>query len=374
MSIAAKTSDTAARKRTTLADVARAVGVTPMTVHNVLNQKGGFSDEVRARVLQAARALDYRSNLLASSLKTGRSHGIGILLHKMSFVGSCQLAGAAAAARAAGYHLIVSVHESDAFDAIAMLEEMRDRQLDGVVSLSSLTNFRSNVARHLPQLQLPFVFGFHAPPLAQGENSVADSVLIDQSGGAQLAANHLLKQGRKRLLFLGVENNLASQQRLAGVRAAHRDLGLEWSDERVLLAPDWHNSQALQTLRAEFDKGSHGVDGIVAASDMLAAGALQFLSERGIRVPDDIAVVGFDDDRMAGAFSPPLTTVSMPLHHLGKVCVERLLSRLDNPDDWQPETIRLPCQLVVRQSCGAQLPDASASQPAPTSVPNFPKP
>ena len=349
-----------ASRRTTLQDVAREAGVTHVTVHNVLNNKGRVSDEMRARVTLAARKLDYRSNLLARTLKTGRSHGIGVLVYNLaSFLASQQLAGVEAAAREAGYHLIVTAHGQDAESAVQILEEMRDRQIDGVISLSAAANSMTTVAEHLPKLQVPFVFGFHIPPQHES-NPAADCVVVDDRHGGRLAARHLLQQGRRQLLFMGPPNSIAAQQRLEGVRAEYRAQGLNWSDDQFLATEGWRGDAARQALGEGWDALPQP-DAIVAGSDDLAAGCLQFLAQRGLCVPDDVALIGFDNAQLSAALMPPLTTVETPLQLIGRTCVERLLSRLGEPDAWQAKTMRLPCQLIVRASCGANPTDAIAS-------------
>ena len=352
-----------ANRRTTLQDVAREAGVTHVTVHNVLNNKGRVSDEMRARVTLAARKLDYRSNLLARTLKTGRSHGIGVLVYNLaSFLASQQLAGVEAAAREAGYHLIVTAHDEDAASAVQILEEMRDRQIDGVISLSAAANSMTTVAEHLPKLQVPFVFGFHTPPQHES-NPTADCVVVDDKHGGELAARHLLNLGRRRLLFMGPPNSIAAQQRLEGVRAELRAHDLNGNDVQFLATEGWRSDAARKTLGERWDGLTHP-DAIVAGSDDLAAGCLQFLARRGLRVPDDVALVGFDNAQLSAALMPPLTTVETPLQLIGHTCVERLLARLDAPESWQAKNIRLPCQLIVRASCGAEPTDANASQTA----------
>ena len=350
------TSDSTSTKptRARLQDVADAVGVTHATVYNVLNNKGRVSEAMRARVLAAARELDYRSNLLASGLKTGRSRGIGVLVHRLASVhASRQLEGAESAAREQGYHLIVSSHDDDAARAVGLLEGMKDRQLDGAVSLSATTAMGATLTAQISSLDLPFVFGLSASmPLPEIGLAQTDHVLADQQGGARAATEHLLGLGRRDVLFLGVAQTHASRQRLAGARAAHRARGLEWRDSQIARATAWTGEAGADAL-SEWLDGNAMPDAIVAANDRLAAGAMRVVLQRGARVPDDVAITGFDDMVMGRDLVSPLTTVEMPLHLIGRTCIERLLIRLDSAGEIEPENISLPCQLVVRESCGA---------------------
>ena len=337
-------------------DVAKVAGVTHVTVHNVLNGKGRVSDEMRACVLKVVDELGYRSNLSARTLTTGRSRCIGVLVRDVkSYIASHQLAGAEAAAREAGYQPILSAHQDDAVSAVAALEAMRDRQLDGVVSLSSVAAFNPSVARHLPRLGLPVTFGFHAP--TEKQSFATDSVLADQRGVMREVVRHLLKLGRRRIAFLGVNQQSDGLQRLAGARDEMSAQGMTLDDGQIVLSDSWEYHIALDHLRERLD-GRALPDAIIAASDQLACGALHYLKERGARVPEDVAVTGFDNAFLTRAMVPELTTVEMPLAQIGRVCVERLIARIENPAAWEPSLTLLPCRLIVRDSCGANLPDA----------------
>ena len=352
------------KKRASMSDVARLAGVTDVTVSNVLKNKGRFSESVRERVLAAARELDYRSNLVARGLRTGRSHGIGVLLHQFtSYLVAQQLEGAEEAAARAGYHLVISAHKGESSRALEQLEEMQNRQLDGAISLTTW-KLSDAVASRIRELQMPFAFGSTGVITpAELERNDADRVVIDQSGAGRLLAEHLLDLGRRNIVVLSVAGDPIAAQRLDGARAVFRERGLPWHDERVIPAKHWGGSDARAVLPDWLDE--HPMpDAILAVSERLAAGAMRVLGERGLRVPDDVAVVGIGDTLLSAELPVSLTTVDLPLVQIGARCVERVIERLENPANASaiaPQTQVLPCRLIVRESCGS--PNFSADAP-----------
>jgi LacI family transcriptional regulator, galactose operon repressor len=173
----------------------------------------------------------------------------------------------------------------------------------------------------------------------------------DDDQGACLATDHLIRLGRHRLAHItGPSQREAVQLRLAGTQRTLLDHGLDWSDERCL-SGEWSEEWGYEAVGRLLD-ADPGVDGIVCGSDIIARGVLDGLREGGRSVPDDVSVVGFDNwEIVAEHTRPPLTTVDMNLHDMGREAARRLLARLEG--DRASGTIRLPCSLIVRESCGA---------------------
>lgn len=338
-------SSTLENRSVTLADIAREVGVTPITVHNALNGKGRVSPGMRERVLETAREMGYQSNLLARSLATGRAMALGVLAYRIeSNLAARQLAAVENEAQKHGYHLVVAAHNHDPQRALEALREMTARRMDGVISISSTANMQPGVVEGLKTLQLPTVFSFHEP---HGPRE-SDCVTIDQQQGARKAVDFLLRQGRNKIAFLsGPRGRLVTETRLEGFEMALRAAGFEPSTAPRAFAEDFSprhgKSEAHQLLESK-------PDAIFCASDGLAASVLRAARDRWLRVPADLMVIGFDDSLLCEATDPTLTSVQMPIEEVGRECVRRLLFRLENPQDWSPQTQRLNCRLIRRES------------------------
>jgi LacI family transcriptional regulator len=331
----------------TLHDVARELGITHVTVHNALNGKGRMSAELRERVQNTARELGYRPHPLARGLRQGRAHALGVVVYQLhSRLAPPQLAGVEEAAQERGYNIVVAAHQQQPERALAILRDMTARRLDGVVSISSISTLQPGLAQKLPELGLPYIFSFHEPPAGLA----ADGVTVEQEGGAYQATKHLLSLGRRKLAFIsGPTTRMATVLRLAGFRRAHAELGLEPDESRIILAGDFEVEDGVWAAE-ELLRRAPDSDAVFAAADLLAAPVMRALRRSGRRMPEDVAVIGFDDLPVSAGLDPALSTVRMPLHEIGRRCANRLIDRIESSGDWEPRVERLECELVLRES------------------------
>jgi LacI family transcriptional regulator len=342
--------------RPTSADVAALAGVSRTTVSFVLNDRPdvAISPSTRGRVIDAARRLGYHPHASARQLAGGKSHTLGLVLRQTPehVAGDALLAetlrGLAEAARAVDYRVIVEplAPGNGSYD-----ELLRSRQTDGVVISGPRVDDPA-----LPRLVAD---GF--PIVLQGSLAGLDSpsVDVDNVAGARLATEHLIELGHR---MIGYITNAplaytAAAERLVGYRAAHRSAGLPLDDRLVVEAEFDASSghRAMATLLA-----SGPVSAVFIASDVVALGAFAALHEAGLRCPDDVSVVGFDDIPLAAYFDPPLTTVRIPAHDLGLAAGSALLDRIAGRP--VPARTLLPTELVVRSSTA---PPRSATDAGP---------
>ncbi|MBW3635072.1 MAG: LacI family transcriptional regulator [Armatimonadetes bacterium] len=337
---------------TTLKQVATRAGVAWSTASYAIN--GGpkpVSDETRERVLQAARELGYSSNLLARGLVTGRGTMIGVLVPEMhSHLTSYQLSGVEEAAQQLGYIIMLSVYRSEIDSALLAQRNMAARRMEGIVCLfdtaGSLNGRLDGILTGLAEMDLPFVSTCH-DPIAGVET---DCFLVDHEQGGYLATCHLLEMGRRAIAFAGPPHLNAGRDRLAGYHRAHDEFGLR-PHEELIMAPSACIAHLGEEVGEELFSRSLRPDAVFAASDNLAAGMLRSLRRRGMSVPDDVALVGFDDNPpLCDALDPPLTSVHCPLEEIGRASVHRLIERLNDPQNWCPQIRTLPCTLTGRQS------------------------
>jgi LacI family transcriptional regulator len=335
-----------AHPQATIRDVARLAEVSIGTVSKALNRGGRLKDATRERVIAAANQLAFRPNDLAQSLHRGHSLTVG-LISKDSF-------GRFAMPIMEGLEECMADRSIAVFMCNATDDPEREahhvrsllgKRVDGIVVTARRADRR-------PRLEMaasgpPVIYVF-----SQTEDPDALCLLPDDEGGAFMAADHLVKLGRKRIAHVtGPEKFEAVRLRRQGYRAALRAAGLAAPDDQCLTGA-WSEAWGRAALARLFEGGGPAPDGIVCGNDQIARGICDGLRERGIDVPGAVSIVGFDNWQiLAEATRPALTTVDMNLKELGREAGLRLMDLIAGAR--LHGVRRLPCSLVVRDSCGA---------------------
>jgi LacI family transcriptional regulator len=330
----------------TIRDVARLAEVSIGTASKALNANGRLSLETREKVLRVARELGYRPNDLAQSLHRSRSKTIGILSND-SF-GRFTFPIVEAMEEKLADHGI-AVFMCNATDDPARerqhLDQLLGKRIDGLVVTARRADKRSPVGPYVPGLPVIYVF-------ARADDPGSLSLLPDDEGGARLATEHLIGLGRRRIAHLtGPEHFEAVQLRHRGYANALADAGLT-EPSGYFRYGKWSEESGRTAVATLFDSRDEVPDALFCGNDQIARGAVDALRDRGIRVPEDVSVVGFDNwEVMAIGARPPLTTVDMNLRALGREAGEQLMAMIAGHR--VSGVRRLPCTLVVRGSCGA---------------------
>lgn len=333
-------------------EVAELAGVSEATVSRVLNGVGPVRESTRRKVLEAAERLHYHVNAIAASFAKGRSGNLGVVLPHVPKVRlfsthyfSEMLSGIGEAAREQGCGLLL-LHRNpeEPFDYVSLFRSYR---IDACIVLgaSSLPSEEQGIAAMADE-GLPFCLIDHESGIAR-----ASSVGAAHEEGSFRAVSHLIESGCKRIGFLnGSPHFSPSRARLAGYERALRTAGIE-PDPALVFAGNYSRTSG---SRAASDVLAKLPDGLFAANDRMAIGLIQRLRERGIRVPDDVRIVGCDDSDAAALFDPPLSTVRVPFYEMGRIAAEMLLTRLP---DWGREELifheALETELVIRKSSGS---------------------
>ncbi|MFC0680510.1 LacI family DNA-binding transcriptional regulator [Lysobacter korlensis] len=327
-------------KAATIYDVAQAAGVSHQTVSRFLKGFDGIRPETRQKVTRALDELGYRPNLTARSLKSGRSHRIGALTHDISLVGPIRIAeGASAAAREAGYVLdLVSldVHNPRAIEE--SLELLTQHELAGVLALASTDEMRR--AFETTNFRVPAYVYSEADDAAAGHRSdLAEN-------GIPALIGHLAGLGHRSFAHIaGPENWSPSRNRLLAYQTAVEHQGLRSAG---VLFGDWSAKSAYQAISELRELPP--ATAYLASNDQMALGAMLALKERGLRVPQDVSVVGIDDIPEAAYFDPPLTTLRLDFESRGRQSLNTLLARIERTE--QPPLDITPAELVIRRSSG----------------------
>ena len=326
----------------TIKDVAKRAGVSVATVSRVMNKSGPVSPEAAERIHEAAEALHYVPHGGARSLITARTSTIGVLLPDVygAFF-SEMIRGIDVTARQSGYHLLLSGSHDQHAGMQAAMRAMRGRT-DGIIAMSP--HFDSaTLVEHLPA-SLPVVL-----LSCVAHDDPYPVLAIDNAGGAEAMVAHLLALGHRRIAMVqGPEGHFDTAERLLGYRRALASAGIA-PDPAYEMPGDFTEAtgqQAVQRLLALPVPPT----AIFCANDAMAIGAVFAVHDAGLRVPDDVTVVGFDDIPMAQYLSPPLTSVHVPVFEMGARAAARLVAALRGDPIPEPWHERLATRLVVRAS------------------------
>jgi LacI family transcriptional regulator len=329
-------------RRVTIADVAREAGVSSQTVSRALNNKTEISASTRERVLAVVERLGFRPSTLARGLVTQRTSTLGLVVPDIANPFFSEVArGAEDAAHEGGYSLLLCNTKEDPGREVEALRTLEAQQVDGILLCSSRLSGEQFSAM-LNQLPAVVLVNRVLP------GSGLRSVCIDDEAGARRATQHLLAGQRREIAFLaGPPASYSGQNRARGYRSALAEAGVA-GDPDLCLACAPHLEGGFQAATQLLSRRA-GVDALLCYNDLVAVGALQACASQGRRVPDDIAVIGFDDILLAGLVTPPLTTLRSDKRGLGAEAV-RLLLRVVTGCAASYENVLLQPELIVRAS------------------------
>jgi DNA-binding LacI/PurR family transcriptional regulator len=324
-----------------MADVARLAGVSHQTVSRVLNEHPNVRPLTRDRVLAAIRELAYRPNAAARTLVTRRTHTFGVITADTMLYGPTSMLYGFE--RAAHDSYFVSVASLPALDRRSMLDAV-DRFLgqgiEGIVVIATVDTAVAALGHVPPEVPLVAV--------GCGTRASVTSVAIDNVAGAAAATRYLLSLGHRSVFHVaGPANCLDARERAEGWRQALRETG---AAEPALLVGDWSASSGYRLGTQLAD--DPGLTAVFCGNDTMALGVIRALAERGLRVPEDVSIIGFDDVPEAGYYRPPLTTVRQDFGEVGRQALSTLVDRMSGAIPAGPR-VRVAPELIVRASAAA---------------------
>jgi LacI family transcriptional regulator len=339
---------------TTIKDVAAQAGVSPSTVSRVLNDRPGISPPTRERVRKAAQELNYFPSAAARSLATARMYNVGYIGYKYkssspvdlrpSNVTAGTLEGVDEELTRHGYHLLTTYASKETVKSLDVPNMVRQSRVDGLILNGPA--FSSRYILQLQNMGLPIVLVDNLLT-----ETIIDSVLCDNESGAYQAVKHLIEaHSHERIVFLsGPADWLSSRERATGYRRAMHAAGLE---PHVVFMPKTTVNTGRQAMLTALEE-CPDLSAIMAVNDATVVGAIQICQQAGRAVPDEIAVVGFDDDPWSQVHTPALTTVRICWHDIGIQAARRIVELIER-DNQVPIRMRLAVELIIRQSCGCQ--------------------
>jgi LacI family transcriptional regulator len=339
-----------------LEDIARIVGVSKSTVSRVVNNHPNVSQHTRERVLAAIREYNFYPNTAARALVTQRTRVLSVIIPQAlssTFTDPyfpALLQSISLTANRHDYAIMLWIGSANEEEERFLNRIISNRLSDGVLIASAIDG--DLFLQTLAQTELPFVL------TGPSQGNVKHWVDVDNLKGARDAVTHLLSLGRRRIgTITGPLNMGAARHRLEGYREALREAG-QLIDEQLIAVANFDEPSAYRAMRQLIECG---VDAVFVASDTMALGALRAAAEAGCCVPDDIALVGYDDLPIAATTTPPLTTVHQPISDLARAATE-LLIRLVEGKPMEYEHMLLSAHLVIRGSCGAQSQGGAATR------------
>lgn len=328
--------------RPTIKDVARRAGVAPSTVSKALSQQHYVSQETTNIVLKAAGELGFRPNSVAQSLRSRATRVIGVIADDIEgmFLSSMLLGIEEEAGDYGCAVLLVSSRCEPEREAEA-LRVLADRQVEGLIFIGERVKKRPPPV--IDVMGTPAVFLYQ-----HTDDSDIPSVIPDDFDGAIIAMRHLVSQGVKRIAMIaGPRDYEASQLRLDAYHQVLSEAGLD-DVQAVAETSDWYEDSGYRGANELIESG-HSFDAVFCASDAHASGAMYALVERGIRVPRDIAVMGFDDQRFAQHLTPSLSTIALPLREMGRRAAQLVFAKMKGEEVFAGKHL-VPCSLIVRAS------------------------
>ena len=336
--------------RPTIKQVASAAGVSTQTVSRVINNRPDVSPETRENVQSVIEQLGYRPSALARSLIQQRSHTLGVVIAGLRFIGpSRTLSGITSAAEEKGYALLLKeLPQFNTTDIQPIFEALHDRHVDGIIwAVPKVGKNHAWINHNALETRIPIVYLTMQPD----EDTLV--VSINNYLGGRLATNHLLERGYKQIGHIsGPVDWWEAQERMAGWKDTLRDAGIDRQTQHWVEG-NWSSESgtvAIEKLFVQYPE----MDSVFVGNDQMALGVIQAATKKGLRIPDDLGIVGFDNISESAYFSPPLTTIEQDQYAIGKVAVERIIqvieSSLNGLDFFPSNAISLDPVLIVRQS------------------------
>ncbi|MGO4246834.1 LacI family DNA-binding transcriptional regulator [Paenarthrobacter sp. RAF54_2] len=344
----------------TIRDVARVSGFSIKTVSNVINGHPQLRAETRARVQEAIDQLGYRPNLSARNLRSGRTGVIGLIIPDLTTAYFAELADAVMRAAAAkGIAVLIEPIGSGRENELAALRGQHRHMVDGII-YSSLT---------LGSADTEILKGVDTPLVVLGDTSFegrVDRVTMANTAGAKSATEHLLAIGRRKVVALGAHEGdivASAELRLDGYKAALEEAGLPFDPKLVRYADSWHRRGGAAAMTRMLADGLD-FDAVFAFNDTLALGAMRVLQEAGLHIPEDVAIVGFDDLDETQYSLPTLSTINPRRDQIAEAAVEMLLRRIESGDEPEANEIETGFSLQIRESSGGSQDSASLATSA----------
>ena len=337
---------------TTIIDVAKLAEVSKTTVSRLINNNGPVKANTREKIISAMKQLNYSPNFFAQGMKTSRTKTIGILIAEFSNPFYPELfKGIEAISRQHGYLNMICITGVNAENERASLETLVNRKIDGII-FCSYNRIENNINR-LVQISKTIPVVFMDPVMVDEPVSY---VLSDGFSGTKKATDYLLGQGKRRIAYIkGSSKHWVTNERFRGYVQALEEAGLE-VDAKNIYEGNFQMKSGFEGAEYFMQK-ENAPDAIMAATDVMAIGAMKYLRYAQIAIPEQVSIVGFDNIPLASLLEPGLTTVAQKIHELGRCAAEIIIQKIKQPE-MEDRKVVLDCELIVRGSTDKTKPSS----------------
>lgn len=334
------------KTQVTLKDIAKTLNLTVATVSRALRDSYEISHETKKRVVELAKSLNYKPNRMAVGLRKNKTFNVGVIIPSLwYYYNSAAVTGMEEVLEEHGYSVLICQSKESYKREIIQVKNLIDSRVDGI--FASISQSTVDHAHYLAAQEegIPVIF-FDRTPDFEGFSKV----VIDNKLAAMKAINHLFEKGRKRIAFIaGPEKLKISQKRYLGYAEAHKEYRLE-VDESLIINCNFTKNMGYQATK-NFLKKNIQFDGLFAINDRTCIGAVAAIKEAGLKIPEEVAVVGFNDEPTVQYLNPPLTTIRQPAYEMGKEVANLFLSeRNKHKINSSPVKIFLDTALIIRKS------------------------
>lgn len=329
----------------TMKEIARKLGVSVSTVSRALKDSPELHPDTKKKIVEAAKAMNYQYNLLAQSLRISRTKVLGVVVPELtSHFFSSNISGISDTAYRRGYNVMICQSNESYEQEKANVRTLVSSQVDGLlISLSRETKSYEHL-QELYDRGIPFMMFDRVT-----EEIPVSKVTVDDAHGAYLAVRHLLEQGcRKIAYFSGPEDLYISKKRKEGYLEALKEFGIPEAEASIYVTD--LTSEGNRKISLEMLANKNRPDAVFAMIDPLAIDLMIVLKEKGIRIPDEIALAGFTNNPTSAVVDPSLTTISQPGYEMGKIAASHLLDQLDEVVSDEPQSFVLQTTLMARES------------------------
>lgn len=330
-------------------EVARVAGVSVATVSRVLNHPEKVSFDTREKIDRVIEELDFSPNSLARGLNLKGTTTIALVIPDLRNPLYTEIArGVEAVAHRKGYNLLLCHTEKDSGKERSYIRMLAEKKIDGVILAYTILDTQDFIDIRGHNIRV-FLFG------QDGTAEGISSIYSDFRRGAYLAVTHLANLGYRRIAYIrGADRHMENRRKTLGFREALEEAGLEGCEDFLVRGNDDIDGGYLAALQLLQQKPRP--DAVFAGNDLMAVGALDAFRAEGLRVPDDISLIGYDDIRMASLVEPKLTTVSWPVHKMGLIAARIIIEEIETGDKTaEIQNIFLQPKLKIRKSCGREL-------------------
>lgn len=330
----------------TIKDVAKKAGVSPSTVSRALSGNASVKESTKQKILEAAKLLNYRPNLLAQGLKEGKTKTIGLIIPNIRNPIYPALArGVEDTAKKFGYSVVLCNTDEDVKAEKEYIQKLRKRWVDGLLIAPA-----AKETEHIVELQKE---GFPMVIIVRNVDFLANAVIIDNFRAAYDAVSFLIKTGHQRIAIIKGNQQLALyRERFRGYKQALLDAGLPVHEELITGDESDSVQWSLDGYNAVYSLFAQNIkfDAVFATTDLRAIGAIRAIKDHGYKVPEDISVIGFDNLEFSSLIDPPLSTVSQPLYDIGVRAVNKLLALINTETMQEPTVEIMSSELIIRRS------------------------